>query len=105
VSELRHGLASSNRTYLRRAVSAWIQKQGKAMSKPKYKVGDVLTVDIGWDRQILRKITISEVSANHVANRAYRYWGVDEHRHLHGFYEDQIGTNSSVAWAGLESPL
>ncbi len=63
------------------------------MSNPKYKVGDVVTVDTGWDRQVLRKITISEVRANHGANGA------------HGFYEDQIGTDFPGVRSDREAPL
>ncbi len=75
------------------------------MSKPKYKAGDVVTIDTGWDRQVLSKITISEVRANHGAKGAHRYWGSDEHHQPHGFYEDQIGTNFSGSRSDWESPL
>ena len=75
------------------------------MSKPKYNVGDVVIIDAGWDRQVLRTITISEVRANHGAKGAHRYWGADEHCQLHGFYEDQIGTNFSGSRSDWEAPL
>lgn len=75
------------------------------MSKPKYKVGDVVTIDIGWDRRILRTITISDLSANHGAKGAHRYWGKDEHRQLHGFYEDEIGANHPGTRSDWEAPL
>ncbi len=75
------------------------------MSKPKYKVGDVVTIDTGWDRQVLRKITISEVSANHGAKDAHRYWGTDEDGDPRGFYEDEIGTNFSGTRSDWEAPL
>lgn len=76
------------------------------MSEPKYKVGDVVTIDTGWDRQALRTITISDVSANHGAKGAHRYWGKDEHRQSHGFYEDEVRQGGET-WtrADWESPL
>lgn len=66
------------------------------MNKPKYKVGDVVTIDTGWERQVLRTITISEVRANHGAKGAHRYWGTDEHRQPRGFYEDEIVEEGSA---------
>ena len=76
------------------------------MSKPKYKVGNVVTIDTGWDRQVLRTITISNVSANHGAKGAHRYWGTDEHRQPHGFYEDEV-RQGDHPWtrSDWESPL
>lgn len=75
------------------------------MSKPKYKVGDVVTIDTGWDRQVLRTITISGVSANYGAKGAHRYYGIDEHRQPRGFYENEIGTNFSGTRSDWEAPL
>ncbi len=60
------------------------------MSKPKYKIGDVVIMDNGWDRQVLHVVTISTVSANHGAQGSHRYWGTDKVGQAHGFYEDQI---------------
>jgi len=60
------------------------------MSKPKYKVGDVVVMDSGWDRQVLHTVTISDVSANHGARGAHRYWGVDKRGQECGFYEHQV---------------
>ncbi len=77
----------------------------ESVSKPKYKVGDVVTIDTGWDRQVLHKITISDVRANHGAQGAHRYWGADEHCHLHGFYETEIGMNFSGTRSDREAPL
>lgn len=73
---------------------------------PKYKVGDVVTIDIGWERVVPRKVKIAEVRANHGKQGAHRYWGEGEGGE-HGFYEDQIlieGRNHAprVDW---ESPL
>lgn len=62
------------------------------MSTPKYKVGDVVTMDAGWGRQMIYTVTISTVSANHDSQGSYRYWGTDERYQRHGFYEDQIKT-------------
>lgn len=59
------------------------------MSKPKYKVGDTVTIDVGWERVVPRKVLISEVSANHGRQGAHRYFGSGEGGE-HGFYEDQI---------------
>lgn len=61
-----------------------------AVSAPRYKVGDVVTMDSGWDREVLREVTISEVSANHGQQGAHRDWGTDERGQAVGFYEDQI---------------
>jgi len=76
------------------------------MSKPKYKVGDVVTIDTGWDRQVLRTLIISEVRANHGAKGAHRYWGIDEHRQTHGVYENDI-RQGDRPWtrSDWESPL
>lgn len=76
------------------------------MSKPKYKVGDVVTIDTGWERVVPRKVTISEVRANHGRQGAHRYYGRGEGGE-HGFYEDQILVEgvSHCPRADLESPL
>ena len=76
------------------------------MSKPKYKIGDVVTIDTGWDRQVLHTITISEVRANHGAKGVHRYWGTDEHRQPRGFYEDEVRQRDHQ-WtrSDWESPL
>lgn len=58
-------------------------------STPKYKVGDVVTIDTGWERVVPRTVTITAVSANHGRQGAHRYWGNGEGG-SHGFYEDQI---------------
>jgi uncharacterized protein YodC (DUF2158 family) len=79
------------------------------MSKPKYKVGDVVTIDTGWDRQVLRTITISEVSANHGAKGVHRYWGAEKSGQPHGFYENEIvqegSARSRSTRSDWESPL
>jgi hypothetical protein len=79
------------------------------MSKPKYKVGDVVTIDTGWDRQVLRTIIISAAIANHGAKGAHRYWGTDERRQPHGFYEDEIvhegSARSRSSRSDWEAPL
>jgi hypothetical protein len=76
------------------------------MSKPKYKIGDVVTIDTGWDRQVLHTITISEVRANHGAKGVHRYLGTDEHRQPRGFYEDEVRQRDHQ-WtrSDWESPL
>lgn len=59
------------------------------MSKPKYKIGDSVIIDIGWERVVARKVLISEVHANHGRQGAHRYFGSGEGGER-GFYEDQI---------------
>ena len=59
------------------------------MSKPKYKIGDSVTIDIGWERVVPCKVRISEVRANHGSQGAHRYYGSGDGGE-HGFYEDQI---------------
>lgn len=59
------------------------------MSTPEHKVGDSVTIDIGWERVVPRKVIISRVSANHGRQGAHRYWGSGDGG-SHGFYEDQI---------------
>ena len=59
-------------------------------STPKYKVGDRVRADRGWDREVIVVITITTVSANHGAVGAHRYWGAEDRGAEHGAYEDQI---------------
>ena len=59
------------------------------MSKPKYKVGDRVTIDTGWERVVPREVVISAVYANHGRQGAHRYYGSGAGGE-HGFYEDQI---------------
>jgi hypothetical protein len=76
------------------------------MSKPKYKVGDSVTIDIGWERVVPRKVIISEVHANYGRQKAHRYWGSCDGG-SHGFYEDQILVDGRdrVPRADWEAPL
>jgi hypothetical protein len=60
------------------------------MSEPKYKVGDSVTIDIGWERVVPREVRIAEVRANHGRQGAHRYYGRSDGGGEHGFYEDQI---------------
>ncbi len=66
------------------------------MGTPKYEVGDVVTMDSGWDRQVLHAVTISTVRANHGAQGSHRYWGTDTRGQAHGFYEDQIVAQGKI---------
>lgn len=59
--------------------------------EPEHKIGDVVTMDSGWEREVLHTVTISGVSANHGGRGEHRYWGTDERGQLCGFYESQIG--------------
>jgi hypothetical protein len=76
------------------------------MSKPKYKVGDSVTIDIGWERVVPREVVISEVCAHHGRQGAHRYWGSGDGG-SHGFYEDQILVEGRdrVPRADWEAPL
>ena len=76
------------------------------MSRPKHKIGDIVTIDTGWERVVPRKVTISEVRANHGRQGAHRYFGSGEGGE-HGFYEDQIIVEgrSRVPAADWEAPL
>ena len=76
------------------------------MSKPKNKIGDIVTIDIGWERVVPRKVTIAKVCANHGRQGAHRYYGGGEGGE-HGFYEDQILVEWRVRYprADWESPL
>ena len=76
------------------------------MSVPKYKIGDVVTIDTGWERVVPRMVTITEVRANHGRQGAHRYWGNGDDQ-SHGFYEDQILIEGRDRFprADWESPL
>lgn len=76
------------------------------MSKPKYKIGDSVTIDIGWERVVPRKVLISEVCANHGRQGAHRYFGSGEGGE-HGFYEDQILVEGRTRFSRVnwEAPL
>ena len=76
------------------------------MSEPKYKVGDRVTIDTGWERVVPRKVVIEEVRANHGRQGAHRYYGTGEGGE-HGFYEDQILVEGHVRvpCADWEAPL
>ena len=58
-------------------------------SVPKFKIGDRVRVDHGWDREVI-VIVISKVSSNHGSVGAHRYWGRDDRGVGHGAYENQI---------------
>lgn len=76
------------------------------MSTPKYKVGDIVTIDIGWERVVPRKVTIAQVRANHGRQGAHRYFGRGEGGE-HGFYEDQILVEGAARYPRVdwEAPL
>jgi hypothetical protein len=59
-------------------------------STPRFKIGDRVRVDTGWEREVIVVVTISDVRANHGAQGAHRYWGNADNGGGHGFYEDQI---------------
>ena len=70
-------------------------------STPKFKIGDRVRVDRGWDREVIVVIVISLVSANHGAVGAHRYWGEDDRGVAHGAYEDQIRGHASCKEAKI----
>lgn len=76
------------------------------MSKPKYKVGDRVIIDTGWERVVPREVVISKVCANHGRQGAHRYYGRGDGGE-HGFYEDQILVEGRdrVPRADWEAPL
>lgn len=59
-------------------------------SVPKFKIGDRVRVNRGWDREVLVIMTITAVSANHGGQGVHRYWGSDDRSAAYGSYEDQI---------------